>query len=113
MTKPVNAADTGRSASGACQMSRFNLFDQGARPSGRRSAHHQRRGRVLPDRSQFARRWSLLMITSFSSREECAVCFGVTYQTACNWFDARSRPYGDAVDFAVHQLPKYHDVMGG
>ncbi|MTH79397.1 hypothetical protein [Paracoccus aestuariivivens] len=65
------------------------------------------------DRDAFMRRWSLLMIGSFSSREECAVHFGVTFQTACNWFDGMCRPYGDIVDHAMATLPRYEQVMRG
>ncbi|MDS9468192.1 hypothetical protein RGQ15_11505 [Paracoccus sp. MBLB3053] len=59
------------------------------------------------------RRWSHLMIASFGSREECAVHFGVTFQTACNWFDGMCRPYGDIVDYAVETLPRYAEIMRG
>lgn len=59
------------------------------------------------------RRWSLLMISSFACREECAVHFGVTFQTACNWFEGICRPYGDAVDHACATLPRYAEIMRG
>lgn len=74
-----------------------------------RRAHH----RINPDRDAFLRRWSLLMISSFSSREICAVHFDVTFQTACNWFDGNCSPYGHHVDHAVRTLPRYVEIMAG
>lgn len=65
------------------------------------------------DRDVFGRNWSLLMIASFSSREACAVHFGVTFQTACNWFDALNAPYGHHVDHATRTLPRYVEIMAG
>ncbi|MDS9468619.1 hypothetical protein RGQ15_13700 [Paracoccus sp. MBLB3053] len=53
------------------------------------------------------------MIASFNSREECAVHFSVTFQTACNWFDGMCRPYGDIVDHATATLPRYTEIMRG
>ncbi|WDA11426.1 hypothetical protein [Paracoccus marcusii] len=53
------------------------------------------------------------MIASFSSREACAVHFGVTFQTACNWFDALNAPYGHHVDHATRTLPRYAEIMAG
>lgn len=63
-------------------------------------------------RDEFSRRWSLLMIGSFASREACAVHFGVTFQTSCNWFDGVCRPYGDQVANAWRTLDRFSEVMG-
>lgn len=96
---------------GACrQMSHASTFD--GRGRGRAAA---RRAHVQPatDREAFLRRWSLLMIASFSSREICAVHFGVTFQTACNWFDGTNAPYGHHVDHAVQTLDRYGEIMRG
>ncbi|RNF35065.1 hypothetical protein A7A09_008875 [Paracoccus methylarcula] len=92
-------------------MSHANAFDGRGRSaaSARRAhvhAHH-------PDRRDFLRRWSLLMIASFRCREACAVHFGVTFQTACNWFDGFNAPYGQHVDYAVETLPRYAEIMRG
>ncbi|MDQ7775280.1 MAG: hypothetical protein Q4615_04855 [Paracoccus aminovorans] len=88
-------------------MSRDRVFDG----RGRSAAAARRAHACRPDAQDFLRRWSLLMISSFGSREECAVHFGVTFQTACNWFDGICRPYGDAVAFAVETLPRYAEIM--
>lgn len=89
------------------QMSCRNPLDSGrGRGPSRRAAH------VAPDRGDFMRAWSLLMIGSFTSREACALHFGVTFQTACNWFDGRHRPYGDAVAHAALSLPRFAEVIG-
>ncbi|MDB6177919.1 hypothetical protein PAF17_10445 [Paracoccus sp. Z330] len=93
----------------ARQMSHANLLD------GRGRGHrHIRRAHVhahRPDRAVFLQRWSLLMIASFDSREACAVHFGVTFQTACNWFDGLNAPYGHHVDFAHASLSGFSKVM--
>lgn len=109
MTLPLNKPDADQAGRKRPQMSFGNVFEGRAR-----SAHAARRAHVShgPDRDQFMRRWSLLMIASFPSREACAVHFGVTFQTACNWFDAINRPYGDAVAHAVETLPRYFEIMG-
>ena len=90
-------------------MSRDSVFDgRGRSVAAARRAHACR-----PDAAVFQRRWSHLMIATFPSREACAVHFGVTFQTACNWFDGLCRPYGDAVAFAVETLPRYAEIMRG
>ena len=92
------------------QMSPANALDRGRG----RSAADRRRAHVAPfDREDFLRRWSLLMIASFPSREVCAVHFGVTFQTACNWFDGSNRPYGDKIAHAALSLPRFAEIMGG
>lgn len=92
------------------QMSQPNLLEgrgRGPRAARRAHVHHG------ADRAVFGRNWSLLMIASFSSREACAVHFGVTFQTACNWFDAMNAPYGHHVDHATRTLPRYAEIMAG
>lgn len=49
--------------------------------------------------------WADLVARRCRSREECAVLFGVTFQTACNWFDGFSCPTGAAVLNAVRMWP--------
>ena len=108
MKTPLTAVDRSRYRPPAGQMSRDNLLDgrgRGVTAARRAHVHHG------IDRDGFQRRWSLLMIASFASREACAVHFGVTFQTACNWFDGHCRPYGDAVDHALRTLPDYQRVM--
>lgn len=109
MSLSLPGRDIGQAALSRGQMSHANALN------GRgRSVVAQRRAHVCrPDARDFARRWSLLMIASFGSREECAVHFGVTFQTACNWFDGACRPYGDCVAWAVETLPRYAEAMRG
>ncbi|RJL18237.1 hypothetical protein [Paracoccus siganidrum] len=91
-------------------MSPPNVFEgRGRGRSAARRAHIHAR----PDRDLFLRRWSLLMIASFARREACAEHFGVSFQTACNWFDAFNSPYGHHVDFAQETLPRYAEIMRG
>lgn len=111
MLKPRMAVSFSRFDPPAVQMSRDNLLDgRGRGVTAARRAHRHHRG---INRDRFLQRWSLLMITSFSSREACAVHFSVAFQTACNWFDGHSRPYGDVVDYAAQTLPEYNRVMRG
>jgi len=98
-----------QAASARHQMSRDRVFDGRARTA---AAARRAHASYFLDRDAFMRRWSLLMIASFGSREECAMHFGVAFQTACNWFDAINRPYGDAVAHAVETLPRYFEIMG-
>lgn len=95
------------------QMSRANTcaspFDgRGRAPAQARRAHVHHGA----DRDAFMRAWSLLMIASFPSRESCAVHFGVSFQAACNWFEAAHAPYGHHVAYAVRTLPRYAEIMG-
>lgn len=110
MSKPLTAADRGQPAHVCAQKSL--MPPRGGRGRCVRSirrAHASAR----PDPDGFMRRWSALMIASFSSAAQCGQFFGVTKQTACNWMDATHRPYGDVVDFAMRALPAYERVMRG
>jgi len=108
MSQLLRTPEFRKASHDAGQMSRERPFDR------RRSAPAARRGHVhAVDRDAFMRRWSLLMIASFTSREACAVHFSVTFQTACNWFDGMCRPYGDIVDHAMATLPRYAEIMRG
>lgn len=84
-------------------------FDGRGRSAGSRRRNHGAVGRLEPE--DFRRRWSLLVIASFATRELCAVHFGVTFQTTCNWFDGLCTPTGDVVDFAAQSLPNYAEIM--
>ena len=110
MTFPLQRLRLTQHDSACRQMSRATQFD--GRGRGRDAARraHADHG---TDRATFLRRWSLLMIASFASREVCAVHFGVTFQTACNWFDGLNAPYGHHVDHATRTLARYAEIMQG
>jgi hypothetical protein len=57
--------------------------------------------------------WAGLMARRCGSREEAAVVFGVTFQTACNWFDGFSTPTGDKVLMAVAMWPEEFGLDAG
>lgn len=101
--------------------------DQKSRPNGFGAG----RNRVTPLRRAQALRpvdisagdardfWAALVRQRCGSPEVCAVMFGVTVQTARNWFDAFSRPQLDAVlkaliwwpdEFAADRLPGGADM---
>ena len=109
--KPLPMTLRDRPRPGRVQMSHANPLP---RRRSRRAERRRPADRHAPrlSRDEFARRWSLLMIRSFPSREACSVHFEVTFQTACNWFDGHCRPYGDQVDHAWRTLPAYARVMG-
>lgn len=64
---------------------------------------------VAPDatisRNEAIHFWADLVVRRCGSREICAVMFGVTFQTACNWFDGFSVPTGDKVLQAIAWWP--------
>lgn len=84
------------------QMSRGNPVDHG------RGAMAARRVSVAPVITRHERIvwWADLVARRCGSREACAVMFGVTFQTACNWFDGYSCPTGDKVMDAVDLWPE-------
>lgn len=93
------------------QTSHASPFDGRGRSIGSRRRNHGALGRLEPE--VFRRRWSLLVINGFQTKELCAVHFSVTFQTSCNWFDGLCTPTGDVVDFAAQSLPNYADIMWG
>lgn len=109
------------------QMSHANGFAPGGgRGRGRVSARRVS-GRVsgvgrvaLPvadagTKAAFCAAWSGLMADRFGAtgREACAAVFGVTFQTACNWYDALSCPTGDKVALASIWWPEAYDRFIG
>ena len=50
--------------------------------------------------------WSRLLARRCGNRERAAVMFGVTFQTACNWWDGFSIPTGDKVMQAMRWWPE-------
>ncbi|MCV2877590.1 hypothetical protein OE699_01890 [Sedimentimonas flavescens] len=87
-------------------MSHANPFDGRGRG---RAAHRRAHGwAVEPDayRVAFCGRWQGLMQHLFRTREDVASAFGVTFQTACNWWDGTNRPSGDRVALAAITWPE-------
>lgn len=107
MTKPrLVSVSSPQSAKGAAQKSHPNPFDGRGRG---REAHRRAHGwRVdpLPYRVAFLDRWSALIRHLFGSREDVASAFGVTFQTACNWWDGTNRPSGDKVALTAITWPE-------
>ena len=111
MTQPLMNSLNAHPRLPRAQMSPANPFDGRGRSGTDRRRNHGAVGRLEPD--DFRRRWSMLLISNFASRELCAVHFGVTFQTSCNWFDGLCTPTGDVVDLAAQTLPNYAAVMWG
>ena len=61
-----------------------------------------------PDRMrfEFPDLWSAYLRASFRNPEMVSVAFGVTFQTACNWWNATHRPSGDKVALAALRDPE-------
>lgn len=94
-------------------MSHPNRLDAGR---GRGAAAH-RRVQVLPliavTRSEATAFWAGLVARRCGSREATAAMFGVTFQTACNWWDEFSCPTGDKVLQAMRWWPEDFAAGGG
>ncbi len=58
-------------------------------------------------RARFAHYWSEFIRANYRSREEVAVNFGVTFQTASNWWDGANKPYGDSVALAGERFQEF------
>lgn len=58
------------------------------------------------DRDAFKVWWGDLVEARCGTREVAATLFGVTFQTACNWFDRDRCPMGDKVMLAVRMWPE-------
>ncbi|MDF2140838.1 hypothetical protein [Paenirhodobacter sp. CAU 1674] len=106
MKKPfLISTSSPQPAAPRAQMSCANVLDG----RGRGRAAHRRAHGWLADpaiyRADFANRWRALMVHLFGSREDCAAAFGVTFQTACNWWDGSCRPSGDRVALAAITWP--------
>ena len=83
------------------QMSHANGFDRRGRAGSRRG-----HAAAMVDRNEATLFWSALVRRRCPSREACAVQFGVTFQTACNWWDGFSCPGGDKVLTAQRLWPE-------
>lgn len=59
-------------------------------------------------RARFADYWSQFLRANYRNPEEVAVCYGVRYQTAVNWWNGANRPSGDVVALAGS---RFHDFM--
>ncbi|WP_054304576.1 hypothetical protein [Gemmobacter sp. LW-1] len=91
-------------------MSHTKAFDRAGRGRGAVAA---RRISVPPVITRHAATafWADLVARRCASREECAVMFGVTFQTSCNWHDGFSCPTGDKVMMAMRMWPE--EFTGG
>lgn len=57
-------------------------------------------------RHEFPDLWSAYLRGTFRNPEAVSVAFGVTFQTACNWWNATHRPSGDKVALAALRDPE-------
>lgn len=87
-----------------------------ARTQGRARGTQMSLTKVLEPRGFrlfFAHRWSQFLHENYRNPEEVAVCYGVRYQTALNWWQGINRPSGDVVALACMRHGKaFTDHMG-
>lgn len=57
-------------------------------------------------RTEFPDLWSAYLRAHFRNPEAVSVTFDVTFQTACNWWNATHRPSGDKVALAAIRDPE-------
>jgi hypothetical protein len=93
-------------------MSRANAFEGRGRAAlairwnrGALSARSVTFARV-PDRDAFMAAWRAFVRATTRDRDDCAKVYGITFQTACNWYDGTRVPTGDKVahGFALHPV---------
>lgn len=58
-------------------------------------------------RARFAHYWSEFLRANYRNPEQVAASFGVTFQTACNWWHGSNRPSGDVVALAGRQFTEF------
>lgn len=100
LSRPFLVSQSVHPASGPGQKSYPNRLDQ-TRPAGPcdgpgRGHHAQRRCHGAVDafalKRQMPALWGHYVRQTFASREATAAHFGVTFQTACNWWDELHAP---------------------
>lgn len=63
-------------------------------------------------RVEFPDLWAGYLRAHFPNPEAVSVAFGVTFQSACNWWNATHRPSGDKVALAALRDPEgFADAM--
>lgn len=90
-------------------MSPANAFEGRGRDAGRARYRPLPLAPVARDTAREA--WARTVAQVFRSREMCAAEMGVTFQTACNWFDAFSTPTGDKVMQFSRDYPDAYAAM--
>lgn len=92
------------------QMSHASAFEGRGRDAGR--ARYRPMPMAPVARDVWRAVWAKWMGLIFGSRERCAADMGVTFQTACNWFDEFSTPTGDKVmQFSLDYPAEYQAML--
>lgn len=63
-------------------------------------------------RARFATFWSDFIRANYRNPEEVSVAFGVTFQTALNWWNGANRPSGDVVALAGRRFMDFMEGRG-
>lgn len=114
LPRPVLVSSCAQPATDGGQKSWANRFD--LPPGGRGRAGRRAAGRLDPHglKRGMPVLWSRYVRSRFSCREACADHFGVTFQTACNWWDEVCAPaaavYAQAM---IEDGVRLHRVMVG
>ena len=62
-------------------------------------------------RARFADHWSAFLRAHYRNPEQVAERFGVTFQTACNWWHGSNRPSGDVVALAGRDFVAFMEAQ--
>jgi hypothetical protein len=113
----ASAARPVRRLTATPQMSLANGFEGRGRCA---SAARHRVGRLSArtvtfarptDRDAFMEAWAKFVKLSCVTRTECVRVYDVTFQTACNWFNAERVPTGDKVSHAFTVAPNLAEQL--
>ncbi len=58
-------------------------------------------------RERFASYWMQFLRAHYGRPEDVSAAFGVTFQTACNWWHGENRPSGDVVALAGRRFTEF------
>lgn len=62
-------------------------------------------------RAQFAEYWRQFLRANYRNPEQVADSFGVTFQTACNWWNGDNKPSGDVVAMAGRRFTDFMEDL--
>lgn len=58
-------------------------------------------------RARFADFWAEFLHANYRRPEDVSAAYGVTFQTACNWWNGTNRPSGDVVALAGRKFTEF------
>lgn len=102
----LSGASVGRILPSLRQKPWSNAVDAGRGPGLRRGGGLRQLRDAQHFRADFPGLWSDFIRATCATRHDAVVCYGVTFQTACNWWDGRvCIPMGNHVGLAGRLHP--------